>query len=149
MSITCGECTASLGRALGCQVKHDTIAEVRDCFERKYRFEATHGKAIGTCSWWVEIPTASLHSPEEEWYPDSPADVYTTVDCGAPMHALNGSLDEGWTCRAGHEHLAYGSPAQQAQERLEAMVEDFAARDPQTAARLDAGETWAQIAGIA
>jgi hypothetical protein len=38
MSVTCGNCTKGLGRVHGCQIKHDTIAEVRDCYARTYNY---------------------------------------------------------------------------------------------------------------
>lgn len=50
------------------------------------------------CSWLVEVPTASLYPPEAEWYPDSAADVYTIVECGAEAV----ETEHGWACDAGH-----------------------------------------------
>lgn len=108
-------------------------------------FVGPNGHAVlETCNWLVEVPTASLYPPEAEWYPDSPADVYTAVECGAPLYAVGGDVDH-TRCSNGHVHLTYGSPAQIAQERLEAMVEVAAASDPGLAARLDAGETWQEV----
>jgi hypothetical protein len=59
-----------------------------------------------TCTWLVEVPTASLYPPEAEWYPDSPSDVYTTVECGAKVTFDPG----GFTCENGHDHRTYGGP---------------------------------------
>lgn len=100
---------------------------------------------LATCPWLVEVPTASLYPPEAEWYPDSPADVYTVLECGAPLFAIDGDIEAGWHCAHGHRHLTYGSPAQQAEERLEAEVEYAASVDPRIAARLDAGESWQSV----
>jgi hypothetical protein len=149
MSITCGNCTQSLGRAMGCEAKHGTVAEVRACYARKFDFERKYGQSIGTCHWLVQVPTASLYPPEADWYPDSPADVYTVVECGSPIFAVDGDLAEGWFCRdGGHQHLTYGSARQQAEERLEAMVENWASHDANIAGRLDSGESALDIAGV-
>jgi hypothetical protein len=102
---------------------------------------------LATCTWLVAVPTASLYPAEAEWYPDSPADVYTEVVCGAPVYAVDGDLDH-TRCPNGHEHLTYGSPAQVAQERLEAMVEHAATTTPWIAARLDAGDSWEQVMAV-
>jgi hypothetical protein len=72
--------------------------------------------------------------------------VYTLVTCDAPEFAIDGNPEAGWFCSVGHRHLTYGSPAQQAEEALEAMVEDAAASTPWIAAALDAGESYASIA---
>lgn len=63
-----------------------------------------------TCSWLVQVSTASLYPPEAEWYPDSPADVWTLVECGARVraHPGYGVIDgepEATVCDHGHEHL--------------------------------------------
>lgn len=57
-------------------------------------------KYSGRCGWLVEIPTASLFPPEAEWYPDSPSDVYTVVECGAAEFA---DAEGRSRCRHGHE----------------------------------------------
>lgn len=61
---------------------------------------------MDTCPWFVQVPTASLYPPEAEWYPDSASDVYTEVECGAPLTRDAG----GWTCANGHDHRTYGGP---------------------------------------
>ena len=60
--------------------------------------------------------TASLYPAESDWYPDSPADVYTEVECGAGVYAPDGDLAY-TVCSHGHERLEYGSARQQAAER--------------------------------
>ncbi len=65
------------------------------------------------CTWLVEVPSGN---PE----PDCPADLVKVIECGAQVTyqvADNGS--KGWSCEAGHSHWEYGSPNQQAEERLE------------------------------
>ena len=93
---------------------------------------------LATCPWHVQVPS---HHPE----PDSEADCWLEVPCGAPLFAIDRDLDAGWHCSNGHRHLTYGSPAQIAEEKLEAMVEVAAAHDPRIAARLDAGESWQEV----
>jgi hypothetical protein len=100
--------------------------------------DADRRATLATCPWFVQVPS---HHPE----PDSEADCWLTVDCGAPLFAIDGDIDAGWHCAHGHRHLAYGSPAQQAEERLEAEVELAASHDPRIAARLDAGEPWQSV----
>jgi hypothetical protein len=135
MSITCGNHKDS--NDLRKVVKHDSVASVRACYDPKVN--------TALCGWLVEIPTASLYPPEADWYPDSASDVYTTVECGSlAFFDAEGSF----RCEAGHEHLAYGSAAQQAEERIEAAVEEWAGRDGAVAARLDAGESYRRIAGF-
>lgn len=85
--------TASLTRVLA----GGLIVEV-DCTGRT---------APAACSWLVQVPTASLYPPEAEWYPDSPSDVYTVVDCGARL------FDDGhgsYHCEAGHRHVSFEDP---------------------------------------
>jgi hypothetical protein len=106
--------------------------------------DADRKATLETCSWLVQVPTASLYPPEAEWYPDSPSDVYTELDCGAPVFAKDGDLDHTF-CTNGHVRLAYGSPAQQAEERAEAEVLYMASQNPNLAARLDAGEPWQSV----
>lgn len=65
-----------------------------------------------TCLWLVLVPSGN---PE----PDSEADCWREVECGAPVT----DVVDGWTCEAGHSHYYYGSPTQQEQERAEAMME--------------------------
>lgn len=101
---------------------------------------ATGHATLETCTWLVAVPTASLYPAEAEWYPDSAADVYTEVDCGAPVYAIDGDLEIGYRCSNGHQHLTYGSPRQQAEEVLEAAVEVIAQTNAAVAHRLDAGE---------
>jgi hypothetical protein len=93
---------------------------------------------LATCPWFVRVPS---NHPE----PDSEADCWTEVDCGAPLFAIDGDIEAGWHCANGHRHLTYGSPAQQREERLEAEVEYAASFNPSIAARLDAGETWQEV----
>lgn len=79
-----------------------------------------------TCSWLVNVPTASLHpapAPEDDpngewepWYPDFPSDVYTAVECGARITSLDGTLEH-TTCDNGHAHHTYGSPEWEADTR--------------------------------
>ena len=62
------------------------------------------------CTWLVLAPTGCVE-------PDSPADLYREVECGAKVTTLvaeNGS--KGWSCESGHHHWEYGSPNQQAEE---------------------------------
>lgn len=73
------------------------------------RLLATRKTAKDKCKWLVEVPTASLYPPEAEWYPDSPSDVYTTVECGGDVTYDAG----GWTCSNGHNHRTYGGPEHQ------------------------------------
>jgi hypothetical protein len=78
-----------------------------------------------TCGWLVER-TYTVGDDESGY------EGYTvTEECGALA----------WT-------TDQGSEAQQAEERVEAMVEALASRDGSVAARLDAGESWRRIAGI-
>ena len=72
---------------------------------------------LARCTWLVEVASGD---PE----PSCPADTVKIVECGAKLTRLD---DDGWTCADGHEHLAYGSAAQQAQERAEAQWETTAA----------------------
>lgn len=71
-----------------------------------------------TCTWLVRVPSGN---PE----PDSPADCWRIVECGRPVYSLGGPGDEfdHTTCEAGHVRHAYGSPEQQAEERVEAEAE--------------------------
>jgi hypothetical protein len=94
---------------------------------------------LATCGWLVEVPSGH---PE----PDSPADRWTTVTCDAPEYAIDGDPEAGWFCTNGHRHLTYGSPAQQAQERLESFMEFAASTHPELAAALDRGESFRDIA---
>jgi hypothetical protein len=125
MSITCG----NRDRHQGQVGEHFTTEGVRACFLAPVTF---------TCGWLVER-TYTVGDDESGY------EGYTvTEECGA----LAWTTDQGWVCDAGHEHLTYGSEAQQAEERVEAMVEALASRDGSVAARLDAGESWRRIAGI-
>jgi len=93
---------------------------------------------LATCPWLVEVRN---NNPE----PDFPSDCYDVVPCGAPMFAVDRDIEAGWYCSNGHHHFTYGSARQQAEERLEAMVEVAASHDPRIAARLDAGESWQEV----
>ena len=86
------------------------------------------------CPWLVLVPS---QNPE----PDSAADLHTEVDCGAPVTNITTPAGEvyGWACENGHHHYDYGSAAQQAEERDEALVEMAAQTDTATAYRLDEG----------
>lgn len=66
------------------------------------------------CQWLVEAPS---NNPE----PDSPADCYVIVPCGADVTML----EDGWECSVGHYHVEYGSSRQQAMEAMEAMAERY------------------------
>ena len=96
--------------------------ELTEIGDRVYNLGMT---TMEVCTWLVEVPTASLYPPEAEWYPDSAADVYTLVECGAPVHPTHGGA--GYRCDNGHEHLpleieyAPGGPAWQ-REQLEATA---------------------------
>jgi hypothetical protein len=94
---------------------------------------------LATCGWLVEVPSGH---PE----PDSPADCWTTVECGAPEFAIDGDAEAGWFCSAGHEHLTYGSARQIAEERLESFMEFAAATHPALADALDRGESFREMA---
>lgn len=48
-----------------------------------------------TCPWLVEVPSGN---PE----PDSPADCWMVVECGAAVSAV----PFGWECEAGHGHVS-------------------------------------------
>jgi hypothetical protein len=52
-----------------------------------------------SCDWLVQVPTASLYPPDADWYPDFPSDVYTEVECGAPVTFGEGGS---FTCLNGH-----------------------------------------------
>jgi hypothetical protein len=100
--------------------------------------DADRKATLETCPWLVRVPS---NHPE----PDSEADCWLEVACGAPLFAIDGDIEAGWHCAHGHRHLTYGSPAQIAEERLEAEVELAASHDPRIAARLDAGESWQSV----
>ena len=53
------------------------------------------------CTWVVMVATASLYPPEADWYPDSAADVWTPVQCGA---AVTVEPDGAYHCANGHRH---------------------------------------------
>ena len=53
------------------------------------------------CTWLVQVPTWTLVPAEAEWYPDSPSDVYTIVECGAPVTV---DSDGAYGCTNGHRH---------------------------------------------
>lgn len=93
-----------------------------------------------TCPWLVQVPSGH---PE----PDSEADCWLTIPCGAPAFAIDGDADAGWRCSNGHHHFTYGSARQRAEEQAEAAVEYAASYDPNIARRLDDGESWQAIAG--
>jgi len=66
-----------------------------------------------TCPWLVLVRSGN---PE----PDSPADLWCEVECGAPVRWLPGAGDyAGWECEAGHHH--YGL---EIELRLEAEREE-------------------------
>ncbi len=128
VEITCGNHRDEAHRYL--VVKHHSVQSVRDCFDPTVE--------TFLCGWMIE--RTDLVGDDEYGY-----EPYTrVVDCEALAYATEG----GWHCENGHEHLTYGSPAQQAEERIEAAVEEWASRDGSVAGRLDAGETYRQIAGI-
>lgn len=133
--IVCGRCTHQPDAKRGEQAHHASVEAVKAC----YAYAATYGpENVFSCEWRGEV-TVDVGDDEYGYEP------YThEVDCGAPAHAN----DDGWECFNGHKHLTYGSEAQQAEERIEAAVEHLASRDGNVAGRLDAGETWQQIAGV-
>jgi hypothetical protein len=100
--------------------------------------DANRRAELATCPWFVRVPS---NHPE----PDSEADCWREVACGAPLFAIDGDIEAGWFCDNGHRHLAYGSAAQIREERLEAEVELAASHDSRIAARLDAGESWQSV----
>ena len=106
-------------------------ADVRDCYARRYAFEKLANGQTFTCSWLYAAG-----------YDEDGGQIIR--ECGAQAR----ETDRGWECLNGHEHLTYGSEAQQADERIEAAVELLASRDGSIAARLDAGESYRQIAGV-
>lgn len=57
------------------------------------------------CAWSVQVPTAALYPPEDEWYPESPEDLYTIVECGARVQALTDDPEGPWRCAGGHQFL--------------------------------------------
>lgn len=74
------------------------------------------GKAeVIRCGWAIEVASGN---PE----PDSPADCWTTVDCGEPMRD-GGYGDDSVVCEAGHQfggmerRLAPGGPEWEAEAR--------------------------------
>ena len=72
------------------------------------------------CQWLVErrrVITDEMVA--NDWYPDSEADLWETVECGATVH----DITDGWRCEAGHHHFTYGSPSQIEEERCQAMME--------------------------
>src|SRR3954453_13036990 len=64
----------------------------------------------GVCDWLMDLGR------------DPEGGETVVMECGAARHVT----EQGWSCDSGHERLAYGSAAQQAEERIEAMVEQFA-----------------------
>lgn len=68
---------------------------------------------VMACTYLVRVPSGN---PE----PDSENDCWLILPCGEPALVIK---DEGWECIHGHRHLTYGSPAQIAEERIEAFHE--------------------------
>lgn len=58
---------------------------------------AAHPEFPNGCPWLVEVRS---NHPE----PDSPADMWITVECGGRVSTVDGYPD-GWRCEHGHEHL--------------------------------------------
>lgn len=78
--------------------------------------------AATTCGWLVEREREITDEMVDAgWYPDSEADLWEVVECGAPVH----DITDGWECDAGHHHYEYGSPSQIAEEHREAMAEQY------------------------
>jgi hypothetical protein len=126
--IVCGRCTHAPDAPRGEQLHHRSVSEVKACYD----YARTYGaESVFRCSWLYQA------GHDEDGEP-------IILSCDAPAH----ETDRGWDCFNGHEHLTYGSPAQQAEERVEAMVEVLASRNGNIAGRLDAGETWQRIAGF-
>lgn len=98
---------------------HRSVNQVKECYG-----------LVTLCRWQMQGP----------WVED----YYAIIECDGIVTFTK----DGWHCDNGHEHLTYGSPAQQEQERIEAAVEYMASRDGSIAARLDAGESYRQIAGV-
>lgn len=69
---------------------------------------AGRSAVLAVCTWVVQVFTASLYPADAEWYPDSPSDVYTDVECGASVRSLDGTTDH-VCCDNGHTHHAYGT----------------------------------------
>lgn len=69
----------------------------REQLDRKAHADAVSNNAPLYCTWFVVEPVAE---------PDSAADAYREVPCGAPVTYDHG----GWTCAAGHDHRTYGGP---------------------------------------
>jgi hypothetical protein len=66
-----------------------------------------------SCDWLVEV---AVDNPE----PDSPADLYEVVECGAEL------TDDGygsWHCAAGHSHVSHEDPRRGEWEAQEAARE--------------------------
>lgn len=65
-----------------------------------------------SCTWTTEVPSGH---PE----PDSEADCWKFVECGAPAR----DIVDGWECENGHHYFNYGSNRQRVQEREQALAE--------------------------
>lgn len=128
MSITCGNHRDEAHRYL--TVKHNTTKSVGDCYNPK----------VETFLCDALYERTDMVGDDEYGY-----EPYTReVACDALAYVT----EDGWTCEAGHEHLTYGSARQQEEEAIEAAVEFMASRDSNIAGRLDAGESYRQIAGV-
>lgn len=69
-----------------------------------------------TCSWLVQVPSGN---PE----PDSEADCWTIVECGAPLFAVPGyEAEDGWRCAHGHEHVSMQAQHERAQREADACT---------------------------
>lgn len=84
---------------------------VRGTNRRHYWVDEAGKAELARCGWLVD------RGPTEDGDP-------WIVECGAQLVRLD---DDGWACAAGHEHLTYGTPAQQERERAEALAEHMAA----------------------
>lgn len=85
--------------------------------------DVVDGKAtFPACNWLVRVFKAE--DPTGEWFPESFADTFDDVECGARLLVLDGvALDNGHTCEMGHEHLSYQFYAQSGREAEAAFME--------------------------
>jgi hypothetical protein len=70
-----------------------------------------------TCDWLVRVPSGH---PE----PDSEADCWREVECGARLVVLPGvALENGHTCENGHDHFSYEFYCRSGREAADAWAE--------------------------
>lgn len=73
------------------------------------------------CAWAIQVPSGCLE-------PDSPADLWKIVDCGAKVKDHPVHPGQGWRCEAGHEHIEYQVWAEAGHEARYAFEEEQAER---------------------